>query len=150
MAYYNASNQQYEVLAHQGVKGMRWGVRKAVASVGRRASNHKQKKELDKKNAKIRNDASKYFKSMSANPRKYSKDELDAAANRLRSENNYKTEYMRSKQLAAVGKKDYGKMIMKYAPIVLSNPQVQAMGKAAFQAFLRKYSHGAYPGKLVN
>ena len=139
MAYYNASNQQYEVLVHHGVKGMRWGVRKTYGSVMKRAVKRQQKKELDKKNAKIRSDAAKYFKSMNANPRKYSKDELDASTNRLRSENNYKTEYMRSKQLAAIGKRDYKKMILKYGPIVLSNPQVQAMGKAAFRALLRKY-----------
>lgn len=84
-------------LQHYGVKGMKWGVRKKVASAGRRV----------KKQAKREYDSFKRERAQLKikDPREMSDDELRSTLNRNRMENQLKLE---SKQTATIGSRRKG------------------------------------------
>lgn len=139
---YSSPNKVDLVLAHHGIKGQKWGVRRTKAQLGYKTSGKKHKKTAKQtsstargkkvaKKAKAGVKKSSKKKSSSEDISKLSNEELRKRTERLRLE----AEYMR---LAPKPKKSVGKRIADAAVNDVLVPALKESGKKALSAYAQK------------
>ena len=139
---YSSPNKVDLVLAHHGIKGQKWGVRRTKAQLGYKTSDKKHKKTAKQtsstargktvaKKAKAGVKKSSKKKSSSEDISKLSNEELRKRTERLRLE----AEYMR---LAPKPKKSVGKRIADAAVNDVLVPALKESGKKALSAYAQK------------
>ena len=95
-----------DTLEHQGVKGMKWGKRRAAARMAKKA-----KKKAGKQSIKTVDEWDTKYKKRSD----MTDDEIAAATKRIRLENEFAEQLSRSSKYTGVQKKGFGESVKKVA-----------------------------------